>query len=57
MVELNDKRLKFIWLSPYSLDLNPTENFFAVLKGKLAHHREILDLSDRITHVIEYDIE
>ena len=57
MVKLNDKNLKFILLPLHSPDLNPLENFFAVLKGKLANHRETLDLSDPITHVIEYDIE
>ena len=57
MDELNDKNLKFIQLPPRSTDPNPIENFFAVLKGKPANHCEILDWSDRIAHVIEYDIE
>ena len=57
MLELKNKKLKFVQLPPHSPDLNPIENFFAVLKGKLANHSEILDLSDRIAHVIEYDIE
>ena len=57
MAELNNKKLKFILLPPRSPDLNPIEKFFAVLKRKLANHSEILDLSDRITHVIEYDIK
>ena len=57
MDELNDKNLKFIQLPPYSTDPNPIEKFFPVLKGIPANHSEILDLSDRITHVIEYDIE
>ena len=57
MLELKDKKLKFVQLPHRSPDLNPIENFFAVLKGKLANHSEILDLSERIAHVIEYDIE
>ena len=57
MLELKDKKLKFVQLPPHSPDLNPIESFFAVLKGELANHSEILDLSDRIAHVIEYDIE
>ena len=57
MLELKDKKLKFVQLPLHSPDLNPIENFFAVLKRKLANHSEILDLSDRIAHVIEYDIE
>ena len=56
MLELKGKKLKFVQLPPDSLDLNPIENFFAVLKGKLANHSEILDFSDPIAHVIEYDI-
>ena len=57
MLELKDKKLKFVQLLPHSPDLNPIENFFAVLKGELANHSESLDLSDRIAHLIEYDIE
>ena len=57
MLELKDKKLKFVQMPPFSPDLNPIENFFAVLKGKLAHYSEILDLSDRIANVIEYDIK
>ena len=57
MLELKEKKLKFVQLPPHGPDLNPIENFFAVLKRKLANHSEILDLSDRFAHVIEYDIE
>ena len=57
MLELKDKKLKFVQLPPRSPDLNPIEDFFAVLKGELANHSKILDLSDRIAHLIEYDIE
>ena len=57
MLELKDKKLKFVQLPPHSPDLNPIENFFAVLKGELANHSEIPNLSDRIAHLIEYDIE
>ena len=57
MLELKNKKFKFVQLPPHSPDLNPIENVFAVLKRKLANHSEILDLSDRIAHVIEYDIE
>ena len=52
-----DKKLKFVQLPPHSPDINPIENFSAVLKGELADQSEILDLSDRIAHLIEYDIE
>ena len=57
MLELKDKKLKFDQSPNHSPDLNPIENFFAVLMVKLANHFEILDLSDRIAHLIEYDIE
>ena len=57
MDELHDKNLKFILLPIHSTDLNPIEIFLAVLKKKPSNHCEILDWSDRIEHVIEYDIE
>ena len=57
MHELKDKKLKFVQLLPHSPDLNPIENFFADLKRELANHSEILDLSDRIAHLIEYDFD
>ena len=57
MLELKDKKLKFVQLPPRSPDLNPTVNFFSVQKKKLANHSEILNLSERIAHVIEYEIE
>ena len=57
MLELKDKKLKFVQLPTHNPELNPIENFFAVLKGELANHSEILDLTDRIAHLIEYDIE
>ena len=52
-----DEKLKFVQLPPHSPDLNPIGNFFAVPKGELANHSEIVDLSYRIAHLIEYDIE
>ena len=54
MLEVKDKKLKFVQLPSRSPYLNPIENFFAVVKGKLANHSEILDLSDRFAHLIEY---
>ena len=57
MLELKDKKLKFVQLPPHSTERNRIEKSFAVLKGKPANHSEILDLSDRFAHVIEYDIE
>ena len=57
MAELTNKKMKFVRLPPHSPELNPIENFFAVLKGKLVNHPEIPHLTDHITHVIEYDIE
>ncbi|EIE85062.1 hypothetical protein RO3G_09772 [Rhizopus delemar RA 99-880] len=50
MKKIESYGYKLIYLSPYSPELNPIEQFWAILKGKLKRHKLLTEekMSDRI---------